>query len=146
MSGPRILVPTDFSACAGLALRVGDDWATRLGGALDVLHVHPLVETAAVEFHSPQPPEQLSVLCAALERQLAAWASGLSTPETQVRREVVVGSPISEIVGRSAHYDLVVLGTHGRTGVSRFLLGSVTERVVRGAMCSVYVAKQKGAS
>lgn len=60
-------------------------------------------------------------------------------------RHVLVGSPVEEICGLAKKYDadLIVLGTHSRRGVSRLLLGSVAEGVLRGASCPVLVVRQK---
>lgn len=144
MDGYRILVPTDFSAHAAGALGIADELASSRAGYLHVLHVHPLIEASMVDFSSVQPGEPPQEVLAALQARLTEWTAGLHTPRARVRYEVVRGNPVAEIVARSAANDLAVLGTHGRSGMGLFLLGSVTERVVRHAACSVYVVKERG--
>jgi nucleotide-binding universal stress UspA family protein len=55
---------------------------------------------------------------------------------------VTTGAPVAEIVAATQTFDLVVMATHGRSGMSHFLMGSVAERVVQGSRCSVFVVKQ----
>lgn len=144
MDGYRILVPTDFSAYAAGALRIADELASSHAGSLQVLHVHPLVEASMMDFSSVQPAGPPQEVLTELQARLTDWTAGLRTPRARVRCEVVHGNPVAEIVARSATSDLAVLGTHGRSGMGLFLLGSVTERVVRHATCSVYVVKERG--
>lgn len=142
MRAPRFLVPTDFSACAAGALKVADALAVERGGTLHVVHVHAALEAAVMDFSYVQPAEQPGAAVAALQLQLHAWTQQLRTPPERRRLEVVLGNPVAEIVARSHDAYLAVLGTHGRSGLGLFLLGSVTERVVRHAACSVYVVKE----
>lgn len=144
MDGYCILVPTDFSVYAAGALRIADELALSRAGCLHVLHVHPLVEASMMDFSSVQPTEPPQEVLAALEKRLADWTAKLRTPPARVRCEVARGNPVAEIVARSTASDLAVMGTHGRSGIGLFLLGSVTERVVRHAACSVYVVKERG--
>lgn len=145
MDGPRILVPIDFSGCAQQALRTADALAAERGGTLHLLHVHTPVEAASMDFSYVQPTDRPADVEAGLRAQLAACCANLLTSADRVAQEVVLGNPVDEIIARSRGFDLAVLGTHGRSGMGRFLLGSVTERVVRGAVCSVYVVKDKAA-
>lgn len=115
----EILFATDLSDCSAPAGRVATEYARRLGARLHVLHVRP---TAAAR---PEP---------ALERLAAEL--GASSAVTAVE----TGPPVAEkIVGYAARHavELIVVGTHGRTGVSRVLLGSVAEHVVRASTCPV---------
>jgi len=114
-----ILLATDLSGCSGPAARVAAEYARRLGARLHVLHVRPS-ETSAPE--------------TALRRLVAELGGGpvLSAVET--------GIPVADKIVRYAEdhgIGLIVVGTHRRTGVSRALLGSVAERVVRTAACPV---------
>lgn len=116
----HILLATDFSASSDAALRVARDYARHFGARLHILHVVRPGE-------EPTVPPPLSKLAQDL-------GSNLST-----RTAVESGSPASEIVRYAERHgvDLIVVGTHGRTGVTRALLGSVAERVVRTAPCPV---------
>ena len=116
----QVLLATDFSASSDAALGVARDYARQFGARLHVLHVvRPGGE--------PAVPAPLSELAQDLGSNLS------------VRTAVESGSPASEIVRYAERHgvDLIVVGTHGRTGVTRALLGSVAERVVRTAPCPV---------
>jgi nucleotide-binding universal stress UspA family protein len=138
----RVLAPVDFSACSEYALEVASQWALRHQAELRLLHVHPVVDVATMDFTAVQPTDRLDTLVAALEHQLDGWSQKVPLPRERIRKEVALGAPVEEIIKRSHEASLVVLGTHGRSGVSRFLLGSVAERVVQGAACSVFIAKR----
>lgn len=145
MQVDSLLVPIDFSQCSKWALGVADQWAVSVGASLWLLHVHPVADAAVMDHAFVQPAERLAAVCEALKGQLATWSRPLATPAERIKREVVLGTPVEEIIVRSHDVDAAVLGTHGRAGVSRFLLGSVAERVVQGAACSVFIAKNKRA-
>ncbi|MBI4592583.1 MAG: universal stress protein [Candidatus Rokubacteria bacterium] len=116
----EILVAVDFSPCSERALEVARDYAGRLGARLHILHVvWPGID--------PGPDARLERLAA---------DSQASIP---VVPAVASGVPAVQIVryARRHPIDLIVVGTHGRTGLSRVLLGSVAERVVRTAPCPV---------
>ncbi len=138
MAMREILFPTDFSEPAEYAGRYAALVARRLGATLHVLHV-PLIPSevvagtlAAGGGHAArrQAGERLRQLVGEAEFQ------GVET-------RVSVGGVIPEdaIVEAAAESDLIVMGTHGRTGVSRLVLGSVTERVVATAPCPVLAVK-----
>lgn len=139
----RVLVPIDFSERSRAALLEADALAAAQGAQLTLLHVHPVVEVAIMDFTYVQPPEKIAEVVQAADRHLREWAQSLQTPSERLEISVTTGGPAIEIVELSRQYDLVVMATHGRTGVSHFLMGSVTERVVQGAHCSVLIIKQK---
>jgi nucleotide-binding universal stress UspA family protein len=90
------------------------------------------------------PAETMTSLIEESKRSLsAACDAARGAGVTRVSSRFVIGVPWAEIVetARDAHADLIVVGTHGRTGVSRFFLGSVAEKVVRHAPCSVLVTR-----
>lgn len=120
MTVQQVLVATDFSPSSDRALEVAREYARGWGARLHVLHVVPLVQ-------DPVPQPRLDEL---------ARAAGQGLP---IQTAVVSGVPAAEIVRYAARHaiDLIVVGTHGRTGVSRTLLGSVAERVVRTSPCPV---------
>lgn len=137
----RILVPIDFSDLSEKALRAADDLAQGAGGTLTLLHVYQIVEVVVLDFAYVQPPEKVSEVCDASRARLQEIASSLKTPADRIRIQVTTGSPAMEIVEASEQHDLVVMPTHGRTGVKHFMLGSVAERVVQAARCSVLIVK-----
>lgn len=117
----QILFPTDFSAASAVAGRAAADLARQLGARLHVLHVVPPVT-------DPTPAPK------ALRAVVEDLGPGLS-----VVSEVASGLAARQIAAyaRRNGIDLIVIGTHGRTGVSHVLLGSVAEAVVRRAPCLV---------
>jgi nucleotide-binding universal stress UspA family protein len=129
----RILVPTDGSSGVTVALAEALDIAELSGGTVHALYVvdtrdySRLPETTWVDLESGLADRGERALAAVSEQ---AKARGVSV-ETTVDR----GAPHERILAHAAEHDvdLLVMGTHGRTGVHRFLLGSVTEKVVRSA-------------
>jgi len=117
----EVLFATDFSAAAENAGQTAADLARHFGARLHVLHV-------VAPGHDPTPAPS------ALGRTIEALGTGLRTVAA-----TATGSPSREVVAYAASHgiDLVVIGTHGRTGVSRALLGSVAEAIVRRATCRV---------
>ena len=131
----RILVPTDFSACAERAL----DYACALAGKLGAkIHVVNAIDAAFPEL-SVAFTDVLASLrqhnTTALEKLLTPRRARVTFGETHV----VDGDPRDVILGMAGtvHADLIVMGTHGRRGLSHLLLGSVAEDIVRRAPCPV---------
>ena len=134
-----ILHPTDFSDRSEYALGLACALARDYGARLIVLHVIEAAAAAAYgEVIVPVDPEPLR---AAAQEQLAR----LEVPQANVRaeRRLEQGDAVAEIlrVAQEVNADLVVMGTHGRTGLGRLLMGSVTEQVVRRAPCPVLTVK-----
>jgi universal stress protein A len=119
MSIREVLVATDFSENADAAVCVARDYAERFGARLHLLHVLGTGERGATQ-------------------RLAQLSEGLG-PTVAAVVAAPAGDPARELtrVAREHDIDLIVVGTHGRTGMSRALLGSVAERVVRTASCPV---------
>lgn len=148
----RILVPVDFSETNQSAIAEGAELAVRFGAELHLLYVvedssPALTKTAAT---SPVFRSYVQDLTTNGEKDLAAVAVPASVPASSVHRQVAVGDPIDKITAHAREHeiDLVVMSTHGRTGASHWLLGSVAERVVRSAPCPVLVTRSsaKGTS
>lgn len=116
----QILFPTDYSDVSAYAGRTAAQLASHFGARLHVVHVVPPVTDAG-------PVD-------ALPATVAAVGAGF-----EVTSAILHGPPARAIVeyARRQHIDLIVMGTHGRTGVSRAVLGSVAEAVVRRAPCRV---------
>lgn len=139
----NVLVPIDFSDQSRAALRAADELASMWEARLTLLHVHAIVGVAVLDFTYIERPQDLVRVTEAAEAQLRKWTEGLRRPPEMLNIEVVTGDPVTEIVRHSEHHDLVVMSTHGRSGLTHFLMGSVAERVVRGAHCSVLVVREK---
>jgi len=141
-----ILVPTDFSAASEEALQYAEALGARLGASLHVIHVIPDTELASAwtEAYAYDLSSFRSRMVADAKRQLAALAQGLT--RSPVTTDAVVGDPAKIIMTTAADRkaDLIVMATHGRSGLSHFFMGSVTERVVRGAPCPVMTVRAHG--
>ena len=144
----RILVPTDFSAGSETAWRAAQRLAGALGAELVLLHV--LVETPLF-FEGPFTGERVREVYASarawVQEQLDKWAADARATGQTVRAALRTGVPYQEIVAaaRDEGADLVVLGTHGRGGLDRALLGSVADRVIRTAPCPVMTIRDASA-
>ena len=137
-----LLAPIDFSELSKHALSLADRLAVERQAVLTVMHVHPIVQTTFMDMTYTEPPEKLAESLRTLEDQLDAWATELKTPAERIVRKVVMGTPVEQITQESSSHGLLVISTHGRTGLSHFLMGSVAERVVRSARCAVLVVKR----
>ena len=142
MTVKNILVPTDFSDGSAEAVRYAFDLAVSLGATLHIMHVleNPFAPGAFMEMYTPPPPEYFTDM----ERMAEAKLRETVTPEQQKQANIVLttrlGVAASEILDRlqeEPKIDLVVMATHGRGGVARMVMGSVTDKVIRSAPCPV---------
>lgn len=136
----KLLVPVDFSPSADEAIRVAAAMATAFGASLTVFHscqipVYPLPEGVVL----PAASDLGAVLAAARTQVEREGALARALGVAGVDEAVAEGPAAAEIVrvAREGGYDLIVMGTHGRTGFRHLLLGSVAEKVVRTAPCAV---------
>jgi nucleotide-binding universal stress UspA family protein len=139
----RILVPVDFSIHSMKALEYAGFLARRFDARLSVLHVWKPSEYAGDEMvvlTRSEPEITLSTfLRNHADRQLSEFLKGLPHSE----RMLESGEPATTIVrvATEGQYDLVVLATHGRTGLSHLMMGSVAEKVVRLSPCPVVTCR-----
>jgi nucleotide-binding universal stress UspA family protein len=135
-----ILCPTDFSVFSSRALRHAVALAKQLGARLDVVHVTPGLRRYAGD---TLLPNAVAELVPAMRREAEADARRFVEPAIEARVPVEIeirdGEPWREILSLAERRpaDLVVLGTHGRSGFERFVLGSVTEKLLRLLPCPV---------
>lgn len=145
----KILCPIDFSPTSDEALKVAARLATEQDAELVVAHVW-YVPPAAFVGEYAYPATMLHDALASSETSLAdAIATARSLGAPRVSSTVLDGQPWAAIVKageQSSDVDLVVLGTHGRSGVARAFLGSVAEMVVRHSPCSVLAVPTNGAA
>jgi nucleotide-binding universal stress UspA family protein len=141
----RILVPTDFSESATHALRLAVTLARESGGHVTLFHCAPTVDMLG------NGTMENALYYGALMDRLAEDLEGLlvrtvgdEIPKGLSRDHAqVMGFPPDEIVRRAKEgsYDLIVMGAHGRTGLEKVLMGSVTERVIRRSEVPVLVCR-----
>jgi nucleotide-binding universal stress UspA family protein len=140
----NILVPTDFSPTSKRALVLGADLARRYDAALTLVHVYDPLPYALPEGAWGYTPEQQAHHASELERALAAAKRDAEIAGARrVETSLLQGRPAATIVefAHATSSDLVVMGSHGRTGVQRIVPGSVAEKVLRLVDCSVVIAR-----
>jgi len=144
MAAPRFLVPLDFSESANLALDYAITLAGKLGARLTLLHVIQSLPLGGVDMGVTVPLAYLQDLEAEIRRSLASCLERVTAAGLEGDMVMVHGVPFHEIIemAKTQQVDLIVMGTHSRTGLQHILLGSVAEKVVRLAPCPVLVARQ----
>lgn len=139
MAIARILVPVDFSECSRTALAFACDLAKRLEAKITLLHVWdvpflwPSVGDTMVTVPEEQPMTVGQLVQKRVSEELSKFVHENVPPGMSVLARLEMGDPVQAICSSAASgmQDLVVMGTHGRTGISRMLAGSVAENVVR---------------
>ena len=136
MTVTSILVPTDFSPTSDAALRYAGQLALTFGAHLHLLHVPG---RTGEHMEADYPIEQFGAPVARLESFFAASELERLHPTYAIR----VGTPAEEIAvyAESLGIDLIVMGTHGRTGLAHTVMGSVAEHVARTAPCPVLLVR-----
>lgn len=137
-----ILVPYDFSEHSKKALETALDLGRRFGSNLHLLHVvTPLIVAYPTMGTAAAPPANLLLeLREGAERSLDDVVATIENPPGTVKAHISAGGATAETIREMAEQlgaDLIVMGTHGRTGMSRVFLGSVAERTLRLAPCPI---------
>lgn len=139
MNAKRILFPTDFSHSGDAALAFATSLAKEADGRLIVVHVQeaPLAYGGGEMYYGIPEPTAEELLGMLHEVKP-------NDPSVPVEYRLVTGDPADAVVRMAEEddVDLIVLGSHGRTGLTRLLMGSVAEAIVRKAHCPVLVYKQ----
>jgi nucleotide-binding universal stress UspA family protein len=134
MKAKKILFPTDFSHCSDAALEYAATLARDTGATLLIVHVeeHPLAYGGGEMYYGAPEPDS-----ATLRDMLSKVVP--KNGGVKYEHRLLMGEPAQAIVdfASSEGVDLIVMGTHGRTGLRRLLMGSVAEVVVRKAPCPV---------
>jgi universal stress protein A len=150
MALKKILAPTDLSLASLEGLKCALERAASAGAEVIVYHVigsyevapYYALEESYVQDEFPSFTELIDErrkqVVAFLQRYLASLAAGVT-----VRIEVAVGVPYQQIIDRAAkeHVDMIILSTHGRTGLLHVVIGSVAEKIVRLASCPVLTVR-----
>jgi universal stress protein A len=139
----RILCPVDFSDDSKAALESAAALASQYGATLVVLHVDPIVLSGMGE--APAGPD-VQVRQALYDR-LSHFAHSVRRPGLRIEVMLEEGAPVGVILAQAGELpaDLIVMGTHGRGGLERLLLGSVTTKVLRHAPCPVLCVRSDAA-
>ncbi len=143
----RILVPTDFSEYSDAALKYAIDVAKQSGAAIYLLHVVAVVQACAVDYCFDQ------ATLGELERKASAAAEDMMKRQLElfpdassvsITTDVRPGIPYEEILNeqQARNADLIIMSSHGRTGILSHLLGSVAEKVMKKAACPVLLIRQ----
>lgn len=142
MNIKRVLFPTDLSDCSLAALDYASDLAATCAAELHILYVDDLRDLTALAAYSC-PSFVASSARIELKERLEAIKPRLANVPCEYH--FVEGVPADEICNwaESESKDLIVMSSHGRSGLSRVLLGSVAEKVLRSAKCPVLVVKQR---
>jgi nucleotide-binding universal stress UspA family protein len=149
MAFSRILVPIDFSECSGAAFTTAVELAKTLGAKITLLHVWdvpflwPSVGDTMVTVPAEAPMTVAELVKKRASEELQRFAAEHPHPGVEVTARLEMGDPvrtICDVVQDDAH-DLIVMGTHGRTGLTRVLAGSVAENVVRHSAVPVLTVR-----
>jgi universal stress protein A len=137
----KILCPIDFSAPSRNALRYANEFAKAMNAKITVMHViQP--QPIAADVNVPYVPLEID-----LEKNAKEDLEQIVKEEVQegvlVEQVMAFGLPSDCVIAQAQkeNVDLIILGTHGRTGISRLLMGSTAENVIRHAACPVLVVK-----
>lgn len=140
MSFQNILVPTDGSEYTKAAVKKAMELAKLSGGKVTALYVldqtiltNMPMDTAVMNVYNTLEKEG---------KEAVDYVRDLGAEQgVEVTISVKEGTPVKVILDESANYDIIVMGTLGRTGMSKLLMGSVAERVVRASQCPVLVVR-----
>jgi nucleotide-binding universal stress UspA family protein len=139
----RILVPIDFSDTCVKALRYAVPFAEQFGATLCLLHVtEPIVSAGDLPY---LPELSDNALVEEATKKLYSLAQKEVEELVPVKAEVRLGRPDIEIVlaAKELETDLIIISTHGHTGLKHILLGSVAEKIARHAPCPVLIVRER---
>jgi len=142
-----ILFPTDFSHGARAAMDTALSLAGQYNAKLILLYVIQDINIA--EWYIPSSISAMDLVAdmqKGAEKEMEKWVAEAAKAVTGVERMVVRGVPFVEIIrtAREKGADIIVIGTHGRTGIDHMLFGSTAEKVVRKAHCPVLTVRTEG--
>lgn len=134
------MVTTDFSSTDRAVVGTAMELAAGLGiPAVTLYHAH--ATPTLTDFGASAPLGRESDMKDQVEKRLAQWSTELSTSKVRLVPLTTAGRAAHAIIERSGDFDLIVIGSRGGGGLRHFLLGSTTDRVVRGARCDVWVVR-----
>ena len=142
-----ILFPTDFSQGARAAMDYAISLAQDYKAKLILLYV--VQDISIAEWYIPSSisaADLVEDMQKSASREMEKWAAEAATKAKDVEQLVVRGVPFVEIIrtAKDKNADLIVIGTHGRTGIDHMLFGSTAEKVVRKSGCPVLTVRMAG--
>jgi len=147
----KVLVPIDLTPAATRVLEQAQEFAAKFSASIDLLHVWTppsmLAPEALVTGVGTAQQPFLEWVANNARQQLSLFESHAQSAGFSIAHSYCeLGDPATSIIEHAASggYDLLVMGTHGRTGLSHALLGSVAEKVVRRAPCAVLTVRTAG--
>ena len=143
----RILLPTDFSDCSNVAFQYACELSNHFDAELHLLHViEHVVPTFPLYGVHTSPPPEMSEWKTSARDQLEKLSGTKNIDHGKVIRALVVGRPSEKILDYSKEQsiDLIIMGTHGRSGLLHLVLGSVAESVLRKSNCPVLTIRPEG--
>ncbi len=145
----KILVPVDFSELSPAVIQTAVEIGEIRNAEVDVLHVAKEPNFSSIYgdgyvLSTSLPDKLWEITRTRIENQLEGMVRKIST-RVKVKTTLLWGKPAKEIVkeAESGKFDLIVMATHGREGMNRIFIGSVTEEVIRRAPCPVFVIRTK---
>jgi nucleotide-binding universal stress UspA family protein len=140
----KILVPTDFSGANNASLEYASRLASETGAVLYIVYADDMEEAATIMAKSGHPYPSPWDATGRHEAHRKLKKVVPTVREVQYQHHYLKGTPTGEIVSFAErnNIDLIVMASHGRTGLSRLLMGSTAEGVMRRAPCPVLIVKQ----
>ncbi|HYE29991.1 MAG TPA: universal stress protein [Methylomirabilota bacterium] len=140
----RILVPVDFSGCSKRAVQYAIAFARQFNADVLLLHVVQL-DYAAIEMSPLDITAVERQIHESVRQRLTKFIEGLDVSHVSVEQRVLCGNVKKQILNEAQAYkpDLIIVGTHGETGLRHALLGSVAESVVRHANCPALTVRER---
>jgi universal stress protein A len=145
-----ILVPIDFSEHSKKTIKYATRFAAHYRAAVRLLHVFQIPDYAVTQYEHRQVgcdqlKNQVDIAEEAAQQNLDEFENELLKQGMNVKAFMRVGYPLEEIIlmANDPDIDLIIIGSHGRSGIKRLLLGSTAERVVEHAPCPVLVVKER---
>jgi nucleotide-binding universal stress UspA family protein len=141
----HILVPTDFSEGSHEAFETAIDMARDTGARLTLFHVHHVPTAVFPDVILPITPELMQDVAHSVDQLLTELSTRARHAGVQADWKTTFGTTHVEIclLAEQSDVDLIVIGTHGRSGLSHAILGSVAEKVVRKAPCPVLTVRPR---
>ena len=138
----KILAPIDFSEYSMEALRGAMELVKDVGGELHIVHV---VAPHFSLFDKMREQARATLMLEEAEEELARIRKDDYGDSAKVFTQVMVGPPVPKLVeyAKQQQIDLILLATHGQTAIEHLMIGSVTEKLVRAAPCSVLVFRRR---